>query len=137
MGTDSTAKLSYTVRTVRTGTQYRLRLVKIVWLAACVAVLMWHFYIAVISREQFTEQQVVDAGTIWVWALSVLTFPSGMLVLMALGGVSLYIGEHVGWQGHGYIETCVAWGLIVMVGYWQWFRVIPRLWKTTSYDAVR
>lgn len=95
------------------------------WLVLCCAVLAFTLY-------AYAPGPRSDAGTLFAGAMSALTFPSGLLVSGAIamlaiindGDLPFLLSELPPWVGF-----TVLWLAFCVVGYLQWFKLIPWLWR--------
>lgn len=96
-----------------------------VWLVLCCAVLIFTLY-------AYAPGPQSDAGVVFAGAMSALTFPSGLLVTGAIailaiindGNLPTPINDTPPWIGF-----TVLWFLFCTLGYFQWFKLIPWLWR--------
>jgi hypothetical protein len=103
-----------------------------VWLVMCCAVLAFTLY-------AYAPGPRSDAGILFAGAMSALTFPSGLLVsgVIAMlatvndGDLPAPISDVPPWVGF-----TVLWLAFCAVGYLQWFRLIPWLWRKLRSSPV-
>lgn len=96
-----------------------------VWLMMCCAVLAFTLY-------AYAPGPRSDAGVLFAGAMSALTFPSGLLVSALIAILATFnndslpapIGDLPPWIGF-----TAVWLAFCAVGYLQWFRLIPWLWR--------
>ena len=89
------------------------RALALIWLGLCVAVLVFGF----IQREAH------EMPIALVWFLVFLSFPLG-------AGVILFLGVALGSSGVHYVpfwSELPLWIAAVLVGYWQWFVLVPAI----------
>lgn len=81
-----------------------------------------------------------DIGIVFVWGMAILTFPLGLLAIFIFGALSLYAYEtfapanYQGSTDYSIISLVVIWLVLVVVGYFQWFGLVPWLlhkWRKT------
>lgn len=100
------------------GHSVMLRTVRAFWVVAGMLCLAWS-----------ATSEAPDAFIAVGWALIALTFPAGGLVFVLFG--FLAVGSR-GWVAD---PLPGRWGMVVLglvmlaAGYWQWFVLIPRIWK--------
>ena len=108
---------------------------RVVWLVASVAVL-------VITLWLYDPQTARDADVVLVYGMLALAFPAGFVVA-AFVAVLAYAEEATGVPlinanyGRGMIG--LMWFCFVVVGYLQWFRLLPWLmekWRTRHADPA-
>jgi energy-coupling factor transporter transmembrane protein EcfT len=92
------------------------RVLKIIWLA----LLVWALGFTLLHRHSPETEAVT------IYAVMVLAFPSGWLLALAFG-VFAYALDHLGVRVPGLIGIIVFWVAGVLLGYVQWFVVLPRL----------
>lgn len=116
--------------------KYFVRALKIGWWSACLAVLVWWFVAAdpgaAASRanEPLHEQTLkglmallaFPAGLLWVWSMPWLA-PA-----VEAAGVPL-----AGWPW--YTPTVLAWSGCAVLGYVQWFWLLPYVFTMRSSDS--
>jgi hypothetical protein len=82
----------------------------------------------------FFKSDAPDVHVAFGVGLAALTFPVGLLVMWAWGAVLWLLHTGFGLDPpRG--ATVVLWLLTVSAGYWQWFRLVPRLarsWRRRS-----
>ncbi|WP_293998497.1 hypothetical protein [Sphaerotilus sp.] len=108
------------------------RVLLAVWLVTCCAVLAFTLY-------AYTPGPRSDAGILFAGAMSALTFPSGLLVSGAIamlvvindGDLPVPISDLPPWIGF-----TVLWFAFCAVGYLQWFKLIPWLWRKIRPSPV-
>ena len=104
------------------------------WLTACCVVLVFTLY-------AYSPGPQSDAGVLFAGAMSVLTFPSGLLISGGIAALAVLgdgnLPEPLGNLPPS-VGLLVLWLVFCMVGYFQWFRLIPWLWrKLRPSDAIR
>jgi hypothetical protein len=102
-----------------------INLLKIVWLIACLAVLVWTFF-ACGHEANATLRGECSLLTAIIMAL--LTLPAGILWWLLIGGASHVlssVGIEIG--GAAAIADFVVWFGFFVVGYLQWFKLVPWL----------
>jgi len=102
------------------------------WLLACCAVLVFVF----ISKD------IKDADIVFIYAMYVLTFPSGFIVQLVFIGVSYISSELFNYTiPSGPITNLFAWLLFIIIGYLQWFKLVPwvymRLFKSSPNKSLK
>jgi hypothetical protein len=73
-----------------------------------------------------------NSGADLVMALGMLTlsFPSGVILSWIVGVAGRLVFEQTGaFVSSGYLALSVSWLVLFGVGYWQWFVVIPWIWR--------
>jgi hypothetical protein len=93
------------------------------WCAACATVLV--FTLAVWEPGLNS-----DAGEVFAWGMLWLTFPAGLLVPAGIALFATYFGAtELATSLGGSVGFAVAWAGFVLVGYAQWFWLVPKLWR--------
>jgi hypothetical protein len=78
----------------------------------------------------FAQYQQKDIGIVLGYCMLILTFPSGFLMLAFLGFVLMPIGDALGLTlGFGYAYIILYWIAFLLVGYFQWFKLVPAIWR--------
>jgi hypothetical protein len=103
-------------------TTHLLKAAGIVWLLACTTVL----WFAVQTWEPGPNS---DAGIVFAWSMLALTFPAGILVPIAIAALA----------STGALDALppmlcfvITWFAFLLVGYVQWFKVAPTVWRRVS-----
>jgi hypothetical protein len=99
------------------------------WLAACVAVLVF----------AFDARDIHDTDIAFAYLMLFLTFPIGY-VFAALAGVVFYaLNSMFGIVvPGGFVLNLVSWVFLVVIGYFQWFIAVPWLYrKLRSHLTLR
>jgi hypothetical protein len=110
-----------------------MNLLKIVWLIACLAVLVWTF---VACGHEANATLRGECSLLAAIIMAFLTLPSGILWWLLLSGAGYalsLIGIEIG--GVSVIAEFVVWFGFVVVGYLQWFKLVPWLiarWRSHS-----
>ena len=105
-----------------------LRPVKIVWMVTGVMVLVATLYYFYRGDENS------NAGIFLAWSMLILTFPVGYICMSVTVGLLYYL-HHLGMieplsyygMWGSYLSLTLYWLLFFMIGYWQWFIMLPRL----------
>jgi hypothetical protein len=111
------------------GTRIASLAIRAVWLSACGA-LLW-FVLATWSPGPNS-----DAATLYYWGMLALTFPGGLLVIGLVTSL-LVVLTHPPLIPDA-AAFVVVWVGLVVVGYWQWFVLMPRVVRrwTRSENAT-
>ena len=99
----------------------------IVWLFACSAVL-WFVV------RTWAPGPNSDAGVIFAWSMLALTFPSGILVA---GAYALLSGADAINTMNPVYGFSVIWSAFVLVGYIQWFKILPTIWRRLAIARAK
>jgi hypothetical protein len=96
-----------------------ISLVKAAWILAAVAALVFHL-----------QSSAKDSYVVFYWSLMVLTFPLGPLPLLAYGWVVTdgLVTPSTSDAG-GLFETLMLWLVMTSVGFFQWFWLVPRVFR--------
>jgi hypothetical protein len=108
------------------------RLLKGVWLTACIAVVLWWFY-SYTANEGSTTNLKGELQIYMIIGMVFLTFPIGLLWTY-LFAVVLHMLRNFGIIGPlpPLVEMGALWGGFVLFGYIQWFKLAPFLVKKFS-----
>ncbi|WP_320708485.1 hypothetical protein, partial [Enterobacter cloacae] len=89
------------------------------------------FLILVITLSFFDGQKNSDIEDFLIYSMLLLTFPSGIIftgiAFIILYMLTFFIEEMV--LNVGYIYLTIEWLFLVLVGYIQWFLLIPIIYK--------
>lgn len=103
-----------------------------IWLIASFMVLSWWLYCfgldSEISRTLRNESQIY-----LIIGMSILSFPIGILY-MYLFGFMIYGLNKLNIDLHQYelLEAVILWSGFVLIGYVQWFILLPFIWKKSD-----
>ncbi|MFC5769079.1 hypothetical protein [Thauera sinica] len=96
---------------------------KALWLSCCLGVLL----------VTFMRQDDKDIGIIFVYVMSILAFPSGIIVVMVVAWAAAMLASNsVSSSPDPFIQEIagiVIWAFITVAGYIQWFVLVPWVWK--------
>jgi hypothetical protein len=98
------------------------KVLTVTWLLACAAVLL----IAVYAYEPNRNS---DIGPLFLWLMILLTFPSGLLVASSGAMLVMALGVDTELSISSTVYHLSLWSAFVVVGYLQWFRALPWLWR--------
>jgi hypothetical protein len=113
-----------------------MNLLKIVWLIGCFAALAWTI---VACGHEGNATLRGECSLLAAIIMAFLTFPLGLLwwlLISAVGYVLSHVGIEIG--GVSTIADLVVWFGFVIVGYLQWFKLVPwivrriREWKQST-----
>ena len=100
-----------------------VKILKWVWVALCVAVL-------VVTVCHYDSSRQNDIGIFTIWSMLILTFPMGHVssTLIALFlEIKFWITGQ--WSEDSLLLLITAWLIMFAAGYWQWVYLIPWLVK--------
>lgn len=98
--------------------RFALRISLLIWFVACVLVLVF----------AFVQRKIDDTDIAFTYFMLYLTFPVGYLLAAIAGFVLFSLHDAYGIVAPGgFIPNLVAWVLFVVVGYLQWFVLLPWL----------
>lgn len=104
----------------------RLLVVKVGWIVAVAAVLIWALWkIGAGGLNETLEYEIGLANLIFMSALS---FPLGPVVLFVLDRAADIIHPSL-FEGRGATEIVFVWTACAVGGYIQWFIVVPRVYR--------
>lgn len=100
-----------------------LKIVKAVWIALAGIVLF-------VSLYGFNGKPNSDIGIFFAWTMLILAFPSSLLVALLFTGVAIAAEKLFSAViPESYLMLSVSWACFVAAGYWQWFVLLPWLWR--------
>lgn len=102
------------------------RVLKTMWLLCCVFVLGVTLY-------RYVPNSGSDIGIFLIYGMLFLTVPVS-LIIAAMFALLAMLQEIWGVPlldliGSNYVGFCVIWSAFIAAGYWQWFVLVPRLWR--------
>ena len=93
------------------------RIVAALWISLCLVVLVFGF----------VQRDVHDMPVAFVWFLVFLSFPLGAGALVAAGASMASLTSATGIQFLPFWHELPLWVAAVVVGYFQWFILLPAL----------
>jgi hypothetical protein len=100
-----------------------MKIAKTVWVVLAVIVLA-------VSLYGFDSKPNSDIGVFLVWSMLVLAFPSSLLVALLFSGVSIAAERLFSTVvPTTYWSIAISWICFFAAGYWQWFVLLPSLWR--------
>jgi hypothetical protein len=97
------------------------RLLKVLWIALCIVILAT-------TLSKFDQRPDSDIADFLVWGMLVLTVPSGILAMLLYAGFAYALHNTFAVTvPTTYSTLSVTWLLYFVVGYVQWFYLLPRL----------
>lgn len=105
---------------------------KVVWLLMANGILIFtlHLYDGTPATR--------DAELILLYGMLILSFPASQIVLLILGAIG-YLVELCGGKISvpiNYLTLVVDWLVFLIVGYLQWFVLLPWLWRKLKTSRV-
>jgi hypothetical protein len=91
---------------------------RICWITLSIAVILFTGYVATLDHVDARR----DAGTVFVIAMTVLTFPLGLVVLFLGAALSRLLPEP-----SPNLQFLLACALFLAAGYIQWWQIVPAL----------
>lgn len=95
------------------------KVIKLVWITAAIIVL-------VLTLAGFDDKAGSDIAVLSTWYMLALSFPAGLLVQLV--HVALYDGLSITVET-SYSSLVLDWLGFFIVGYWQWFKLTPYLYR--------
>ena len=97
------------------------QLVKIGWIFLCVIVLM-------VTLDKFDHRPDSDISDFLIWSMLVLSAPSGILILLLNASLAYILYSALAITiPTTYLTLSVTWLLFFIIGYAQWFYLLPRV----------
>jgi hypothetical protein len=100
------------------------KIIKIIWVVLSVLIFLWtsFTYLQALKSDSWEPSEVMVYLMLWI------TFPIGYLLGDALSHINffLYSNYKFVWPNNYFIFT-MSWLLFFVVGYFQWFVVVPYL----------
>lgn len=105
----------------------RHNLIRILWIVACIIVLVWWLY-SYGLKEDLSQVLKSESQVYLLISMVILTLPLGIPWIYLFAGL-LYVLESVGINMSGKMQTDVIllWLGFVVIGYFQWFVMVPYL----------
>ncbi len=98
-----------------------MKIIKVLWIALCIVVLCITLYF-------YDGKPNSDISDFLVWTMVLLTFPLGLVIGLLIGWISFLLYESTGVMSSvSYGMLFIAWLIFFIVGYLQWFKMIPLL----------
>jgi hypothetical protein len=93
------------------------RVLAYIWLGACVAVLIF----------AYAQRAVHDMPEAFGWLMLALSCPLGLVAVPIVGISWSALLSAMGLQYQPFRDELPIWLIAVVVGYWQWFVLIPSI----------
>lgn len=93
-----------------------------IWLSLC----GWCFIDFISNERAFSDSEISE---FFYLMMSILTFPSGYIVVVAAYLVSELVRPFFEFNFNDQIGVTILFLLMTLVGYWQWFILIPSFFK--------
>lgn len=95
--------------------------VSILWVGLATVVLIVTLYF-------FDNRPNSDIEVFLIWSMLLLSFPSGLLIIFLFAGISYFLYHFFSVViVTSYAELLLSWFTFSIVGYLQWFKLIPHL----------
>lgn len=96
------------------------RILSSIWLVLCIGVLF------IPLRDIHNG----EAHILFAWLMMLLTFPSGFILISSIGSVGYLLDTYFGLMlPPNEIMLFPLWFALVVLGYLQWFILVPKLWR--------
>jgi hypothetical protein len=94
------------------------------WATACAAVLIF-------TLEMWEPGANSDVGVVFAWSMVLLSFPAGLVVPGCIALFATFFGQPaLDAALSGTAAFVAVWAAFVLVGYVQWFLLVPRVWQS-------
>ena len=104
----------------------RERLVRVLFIAVCVGLVLYGWSVWSGALPQYKNEALIKVTII----LYIITLPSSFLVGMIYAGVALIMPIQQLDAGTAFLSWMIqTWGPLTVVGYVQWFVLLPWLWQ--------
>ena len=94
------------------------RVVASVWLLSCVGVLLF----------AWEQQHIHDMPEAFAWLMIILAFPFGLPVATVVGIATSESSKFFGITYNPFWDLVPFWIALTVMGYLQWFALVPFLW---------
>jgi len=99
----------------------KIDIIKIVWLLICFGIGIVFF-----NTGQFTGEYAVT----FIVMMTIITFPMGYLAIYFLRAMAWFVSAAFNHDMAGSYEFSVSlWVLMTVLGYFQWFYLVPKLFR--------
>lgn len=111
-------------------------LIRTLWIVACIIVLVWWLY-SYGLKEDLAQVLKSESQIYLLIAMVILTFPLGIPWIYLFSGLQ-YVLESVGIDMSGKMQADVflLWLGFVVIGYIQWFVIVPYLIRKMRERAL-
>ena len=101
--------------------QLSIKMIKMAWLLVCFFI-GWRYFSKGPVAGEYTES--------FLMMMTIVTFPSGYLAIYLIRGLIWIVATVVNDQMAGSYNLLLAlWVLMTVLGYFQWFYVIPGIYR--------
>jgi len=103
-------------------------LIRALWIISCLGALGVSLVYADVESGR-------DIDVFLIWVMLILSFPLGFLVVITYGALSFFFYSQFGWEFSivtsydMYLYLTVLWLIFVLIGYFQWFYLVPYLYR--------
>lgn len=98
---------------------------RVVWLSACVLILVWWVAAFSLSSELPAALRAESAFYVYI-GMMLLSFPAGLIWALVLAFLNWFLEMlNLTMPTLPWIEVVVYWGGATALGYAQWFKLIP------------
>lgn len=102
------------------------KILKVLWMFCC-------FVVLGVTLYSFEPSSDSDIGVFLVYGMLFLSFPISLIVA-ATFALLVVLQESSGIPlleliSSNYVGFCVMWLAFFLAGYWQWFVLVPKLWR--------
>jgi hypothetical protein len=88
------------------------------------------FCILALTMHYFDGSPESDVDALLIWGMMVMSFPAGLAVILVLGAASYLLGAALSITVSVTAEYLLwVWLVFLIVGYLQWFTLVPLLLK--------
>lgn len=95
------------------------RVLGAIWLLLCAGMLLF----------AWVQQDIHDMPEAFALLMILLTMPAGLLVAAVIGITTSAISSSFGGTYHPFWDLVPMWIAVTLAGYFQWFVLLPWLWR--------
>ena len=90
----------------------------------------WLFFCVLVLLGPLRDIHNGEAHILFAMLMGLLTFPAGYILMAGISFLGFLLDRHLGVSlPSNEIMLGPLWLGLVVVGYFQWFVVVPRLWR--------
>jgi len=101
--------------------------IAVLWLTACIGILFF----------AYIQQSIHDMPVAFIYLMMFISAPVGLIVAPITGIATSYLFEIFSFEYHPFLDLLPIWFAMLIMGYIQWFIVLPRFfsWAKSKWQG--
>lgn len=96
-----------------------IKIFKTMWVSVSILLFSMNLYF------YFFDNKNPDYGTVMIWGMLVLSFPCGLINVYVFGSLFIFFLKYFSLETEYLVQISVLWIGFVIIGYLQWFKLLP------------